>query len=299
MALPSQQTALAQASSLYSQQLGALNNVRQQAGNVSNVASGLYGTGSGLLSQYGDNFAGLINSMPGQSQMPLSDYVNAAGNDVASNFDRSRGIQGREMSRMGINPNSGRYAGLMANLSRQEAAQRAGAMTDARITGQRENFNRGMQASQLGLSVANMGIGAQQSAGGLYGAAGGLYGQAAGQYGQAANEAGQYAGQTSMLDQLQALFGGADGGTTPTAAQGTTPASQATQGTAAGGQQAPYYLNSGTGGTYAPAAQPGAGWTFDPIPNAPFNGVLAPTLSDTITQNGLINAGNPYGNPWY
>jgi len=292
MALPSQQTALAQASSLYSQQLGALNNVRRQAGNVSNVASGLYGTGSGLLSQYGNNFAGLIDSMPGQSQMPLSDYVNAAGNDVASNFDRSRGIMGRNMSRMGVNPNSGRFAGLMAALSRQEAATRAGAMTDARITGQRENFSRGMQASQLGLNVANTGIGAQQSAGGLYGAAGGLYGQAAGQYGQAANDAGQYAGQQSMADQLQALFGGS----TPATTQGTTttPATPAAQ-----TQQAPYFLNAGNGGLYAPAPQPGAGWTFELIPNAPFNGVLEPTLSDTIKQNGLINAGNPYGNPWY
>lgn len=220
-----QTTAMADARKLYGQQLGSLGALNSQAGNVAGVASGLAGTGGGLLGQYNDSYAGLVNSMPGMSQMPLSDYVNGAANDVAGNFDRSRGIMGRDLSRMGINANSGRFAGLLANLSRQEAAQRAGAMTAARITGQRENFGRGLQASELGLRLAGMGIGAQQSAGGLYGAAGSMYGQAAGQYGNAANEAGQVAGQESMADQLAAMMTPAGADTSyahrsPSAAEG-------------------------------------------------------------------------------
>lgn len=201
-------TALNDAKSLYNKQLGAMGGLRTAAGNVNGVAGGLVNVGSGLLGQYNDNFAGLVNSIPGKAEMPISDYVNSAANDVGANFNRSRGILGRDLARRGVNPNSGRFAGLLADLSRQEAAQRAGAMTSARIAGQRENFGRGLQASQLGLSVANMGTSAQQAAGGMFANAGGLMGQAANMYGNAANEAGQVAGQdTSMADQLAALMG--------------------------------------------------------------------------------------------
>jgi hypothetical protein len=206
--------ALADATSLYSKQKSSLSGLKSAAGNVSGVASGLYSTGSGLLSQYNDYYSGLVNSLPGQAEMPLADYVNAAANDSASNFDRSRGIQSRNMGRMGINPNSGRWQGLMANLSRNEAASRAGAMTNARITGQRENWTRSLGAAQVGTNLASTGINAQQSAGSMYATSGGLYGQAANQYGNAANEAGQYAGQTDMASSLEALL-------TPTAAAST------------------------------------------------------------------------------
>lgn len=229
-----QSTALADAQSLYSKQLGSLAGLRTQAGNVAGVAGGLLNTGNGLLDQYNSNFAGLVNSIPGQAEMPLSDYVNAAANDVGGNFDRSRGIMGRDLARRGVNANSGRFVGLLANLSRQEAAQRAGAMTNARITGQQQNFSRGLQASQLGMNLASMGNSAQQAAGGLYGSAAGLQAQAANQYGNAANEAGQVAGQQSMADQLDAMLN--------PAAQPTT----TTETTAA--TQAPYYLAAGAGG---------------------------------------------------
>lgn len=48
----------------------------------------------------------------------------------------------RENARLGVNPNSGRFQGVQAALGTQQAAQMAGARTQARVGGEQENYDR-------------------------------------------------------------------------------------------------------------------------------------------------------------
>lgn len=48
----------------------------------------------------------------------------------------------RANARMGVNPNSGRYQGIQAELGTQQAAQIAGARTQARVGAEAENYDR-------------------------------------------------------------------------------------------------------------------------------------------------------------
>jgi hypothetical protein len=43
---------------------------------------------------------------------------------------------------MGVNPNSGRFQGVQAALGTQQAAQTAGAVTQARVGAEKENYDR-------------------------------------------------------------------------------------------------------------------------------------------------------------
>lgn len=120
-----------------------------------------------LLSRdYAGYYRGLLQSLPGQAVMPLSQYTNEAAGNVAAGYDRARGIGERNLSRLGINPASGRWQGLMANLARSEAAGTAGALTAARTAGRLDNWNRQTQAAGLGLQMMGMGqAGLGQAAG--------------------------------------------------------------------------------------------------------------------------------------
>ena len=48
----------------------------------------------------------------------------------------------RENARLGVNPNSGRFQGVQAALGTQQAAQLAGARTQARVGAEAENYDR-------------------------------------------------------------------------------------------------------------------------------------------------------------
>ena len=85
--------------------------------------------------------------------------------DVSAAFDRSLGTMQRDMSRMGINPSSGRFAGLQQKWGRAKAAATAGAMTRARRGASRENFSRLLSASQAGLNTASRAGGLSANAG--------------------------------------------------------------------------------------------------------------------------------------
>ena len=77
-----------------------------------------------------------VNERVGQAQ---ADVVNAwAGLDDARN---------REMARMGVNPDSGRYAGVYAEQQAKQAAQIADARNKARFAGEEESYQRRRDAA--------------------------------------------------------------------------------------------------------------------------------------------------------
>lgn len=55
----------------------------------------------------------------------------------------------RENARIGVNPNSGRFQGIQAAMGTQQAAQLAGARTQARVGAEKENFERLKNASSF------------------------------------------------------------------------------------------------------------------------------------------------------
>lgn len=74
--------------------------------------------------------------------------------DVAKGFEDAAAGTARNMSRMGVNPNSGRFAGVNAEQDLAKAAAVAGARTQARTTTEDENFRRlalGMQYGMQGV----------------------------------------------------------------------------------------------------------------------------------------------------
>lgn len=66
-----------------------------------------------------------------------------------------KGVQdqtSRANARMGVNPNSGKFQGVQAALGTQQAAQLAGARTQARVGAEQENYDRLKGAAGLNLT---------------------------------------------------------------------------------------------------------------------------------------------------
>lgn len=77
-----------------------------------------------------------------------------AVSDVNASFSNARGQQSRALQRMGINPNSGRFAAMNSQLTLGHAATQAGAMNKARTDAKNLAFARKMDAAGLGRNLA-------------------------------------------------------------------------------------------------------------------------------------------------
>lgn len=62
--------------------------------------------------------------------------------DTANAFKDTTAANSRAAARLGVNPNSGRYQGIMAAQQTTQAAQLAGARTQARVGAEAENYDR-------------------------------------------------------------------------------------------------------------------------------------------------------------
>lgn len=82
----------------------------------------------------------------------IGDRVTQAKADVASAFAGTTAANNRSMARMGINPNSGKFADQSRLSALDQAKALGGAATAARTTAENENFSRLQNATQLGLS---------------------------------------------------------------------------------------------------------------------------------------------------
>jgi len=81
----------------------------------------------------------------------INERMSLAQADVAGAWGDANAMMRRESSRMGVNPNSGRFAGIQAAMGTQQAAQIAGARTQARVGGEMENYQRLKDASSANL----------------------------------------------------------------------------------------------------------------------------------------------------
>jgi len=150
--------------------------------------AGMYGAqmggiGNQAAALYGGVYAPGVRRAYQTAEMPIQDLVDRASIDTGLAFNKSQGILNRNMSRMGINPNSGRFQGLQQQWGLARAAAEAGAMTRARRQGREDNFRRLLDA-----------VGAASDAGGTalnaYGGAAGTAMDMSGQYDRWAGEEG-------------------------------------------------------------------------------------------------------------
>lgn len=97
--------------------------------------------------------------------MPTPDaYANRSGARVRSAYDASVGAANRNMTRMGINPNSGRFAGTRAMLARDQAADVAGAQQQGYMQGQEANAQYSLQRDAAIRSWAQLALAKRNAA---------------------------------------------------------------------------------------------------------------------------------------
>lgn len=131
-----------------------------------------------------------------------------AASDVNQGYSTARDQTNRTMASYGINPNSGRFASINKGLTLSQAADSAGAMTNARQTAENLGYARQLDAANMGrnlasnastaygvsLNAGNSGVNSTQAGanymGGAYGQANTMYGQAGSTYGSAGNQYG-------------------------------------------------------------------------------------------------------------
>ncbi len=83
-----------------------------------------------------------IKNLMNAAKLDPESEAGRASIDVGAQYDKSLGIQARNMGRMGINPASPRYQGLMQDVNMARAASSAGEMGRARRAAENENYSR-------------------------------------------------------------------------------------------------------------------------------------------------------------
>jgi hypothetical protein len=87
-----------------------------------------------------------------------------AAADVGLAFGRTRAMNERAMASMGVNPNSGRFAGVNNASVLSQAAARAGIMTNTRNQAEQLGYARKLDAAGLGRNLSGSSLGAYQGA---------------------------------------------------------------------------------------------------------------------------------------
>jgi hypothetical protein len=149
-------------------------------GSAEGDANFLSGIGRSEWDTYRQTYAPMERQAVGIAQQGPQTAVDEAGLDASLAYGKSYDIMARDLGRMGINPNSGRFAGLAQKWALARSAAQAGAMTRARRSSRMDDFNRIM-------SLINVGVGHRSAATGAAGAASGIRRGLAGDWGDIAS----------------------------------------------------------------------------------------------------------------
>jgi hypothetical protein len=114
----------------------------------------------GQVANRGMRYAGgaLDKALPYAETSP-GQLAGMAGTDVRQAVARGQGATDRSLTRMGVNPNSGRFVGMRRQLEIDGAAAEAGAMNRARLQGRQQNFSNLMGVASAGMGMAGQGVG--------------------------------------------------------------------------------------------------------------------------------------------
>lgn len=89
------------------------------------------------------------------SEARQSEAASKAIADVEQQFGNEAAQQQRAMTRMGVNPNSGRFASMSTQMGMAEAAAKAGAANKARDNIELQGYARKMDAANMGRGLAS------------------------------------------------------------------------------------------------------------------------------------------------
>lgn len=142
---------------------------------VNSAVNGQKGYAS-RLSSLSNTFSGNMNRLNGiafdqidkYGRVSEQDMVDQATTDNTLSYSRAYNTNLRNMERMGINPNSGRFLGMNQQYDLMRAAAEAGARNQARLSAREINFNRGMAIGNLGAQYGQMATGAAGAAASAY-----------------------------------------------------------------------------------------------------------------------------------
>lgn len=134
------------------------------------------------------------------------ELASKSASDISQGYSNARDQQNRSLSRLGINPNSNRFAALNNTLTMQQAADMAGAQTKARQDADMIGYAKKMDAAALGRNYPSnsataygVSINAGDAAGRNYMAPGAMMGQGYAQTGQMLQGAGQTYGTAGNI----------------------------------------------------------------------------------------------------
>ena len=108
---------------------------------------------AGRLSGLSGTFSGNMNRLNGiafdnlekYGTVSENDMVDQAVTDTTLSYQKAYDTNLRNMERMGINPNSGRFQGMNQQYDLARAAAEAGARNQARLSAREQNYMRGLQ----------------------------------------------------------------------------------------------------------------------------------------------------------
>lgn len=121
-----------------------------------------------LFDQYKPQYE-YIAENAGVSGAELGQRLADSGAQYNANYDAMTADAERDLQRMGVNPNSGRYAAMTTGNALSKAAGYSMNQNQVRSQASQEDMNERMQAAQLGLQVGGQGVNSVNAAGNLYG----------------------------------------------------------------------------------------------------------------------------------
>ena len=137
-------------------------NLEQQQGLVDQITE--YGDDLfDLFEQYKPQYE-YIAENAGVSGAELSNRLADSGARYSANADTMEDAANRALQRMGVNPNSGRYAAMKTGNSLSKAAGYSANQNQVRTDARAEDMNERMQAAQMGLGLSNQGMNAYGNA---------------------------------------------------------------------------------------------------------------------------------------
>ena len=171
---------------------GLLRQTQGAYGQLGAASQGLLSTGQNMFNQWGTQFHPVLQNILSQANKSPEWMVDRAATDANMSWDTARREADRNLSDLGVNPNSGRFAGQQNRWAMARAAAVAGAKTRAHESADATLFNRLMSAYGLGENLRSSATGLMGAGIGGLGQMAGGYAGLAGQWDRLAGEAGRY-----------------------------------------------------------------------------------------------------------
>ena len=120
-----------------------------------------------VFDNYGSNYQYLGNNAT-VSDAQLTSRLGQASSEYQANADLRQAEYERDMRRMGVNPNSARFAGFGTSNALHKAAGLSAIQNQVRDTAREESWQRNMDVAGLGLNAAAAGTDGVSSAANVY-----------------------------------------------------------------------------------------------------------------------------------